>query len=82
MKKLLIATGIATLIMSAAAMAIDTPVYTNSTETQGKSISWQTPELTASIMRDDSANRCWKKIATFSTEAQALAYIKNRLSIT
>ncbi len=37
MKKLLIATGIATLIMSAAAMAIDTPVYNNTTETQGKS---------------------------------------------
>ena len=57
-------------------------VPNDAAETQGKTISWQTPELTASIMRDDSANRCWKKMATFTTEAQALAYIKDRLSIT
>ena len=57
-------------------------VPSEAAETQGKSISWQSPELTATIMRDDSTNRCWKKQATFSTEAQALAYIKDRLSIT
>lgn len=57
-------------------------VPSEAAETQGKSISWQTPELTASIMRDDSANRAWKKQATFTTEAQAVAYINARLSIT
>lgn len=47
--------------------------------TQGESIEWQVPELTATIMRDDSATHPWKKEATFTTEAQAEAYIKGRL---
>nr|DAV91615.1 MAG TPA: tail tube protein [Caudoviricetes sp.] len=50
--------------------------------TQGESIEWQTPELTGAIMRDDSATHMWKREATFTSEAQAEAYIKNRLSIT
>ncbi len=50
--------------------------------TQGESIEWQTPELTGAIMRDDSATHAWKKEATFTTEAQAEAYIKARLGIT
>ena len=50
--------------------------------TQGESIEWQVPELTATIMRDDTATHMWKREATFTTEAQAEAYIKNRLDIT
>ena len=50
--------------------------------TQGESIEWQVPELSATIMRDDSATHMWKREATFTTEAQAEAYIKNRLNIT
>lgn len=50
--------------------------------TQGEAIEWQVPTLTATIMRDDSATQVWKREATFTTEAQAEAYIKNRLSIT
>lgn len=50
--------------------------------TQGKSIEWKTPKLTGAIMRDDSATHAWKKEATFTTEAQAEAYIKARLGIT
>lgn len=50
--------------------------------TQGESIEWQTPELTGTIMRDDSATHAWKKEATFTSEAQAEAYIKARLGIT
>lgn len=50
--------------------------------TQGESIEWQTPELTGVIMRDDSPTHVWKKEATFTTEAQADAYIKARLGIT
>lgn len=49
--------------------------------TQGETITWQVPRLTATIMRDDSATRMWKREATFTTEAQAEAYIKDRLSI-
>lgn len=49
--------------------------------TQGESIEWQTPELSATIMRDDTANHTWKREATFTSEAQAEAYIKARLGI-
>lgn len=49
--------------------------------TQGESIEWQTPELTGTIMRDDSAKHTWKTEATFTTEAQAEAYIKDKLGI-
>lgn len=49
--------------------------------TQGETIEWQTPELSATIMRDDSTNNMWKREATFTTEAQAEAYIKDRLGI-
>ena len=57
-------------------------VPNDSATTQGESIEWQTPELSATIMRDDSTNHMWKREATFTTEAQAEAYIKNRLNIT
>lgn len=50
--------------------------------TQGESIEWQMPELSATIMRDDSETHMWKREATFTTEAQAEAYIKARLNIT
>ena len=50
--------------------------------TQGESIEWQVPELSATIMRDDSATHMWKREATFTTEAQAEAYIKDGLDIT
>lgn len=50
--------------------------------TQGETIEWQTPELEATIMRDDSEKHTWKREATFTTEAQAEAYIKSKLSIT
>lgn len=50
--------------------------------TQGETIEWQTPELSATIMRDDSTNHMWKREATFTTEAQAEAYIRDRLGIT
>ena len=56
-------------------------VPSEAAETQGKQISWQTPELSGTIMRDETTYRCWKKQATFSTEAQAILYINNRLSI-
>ena len=39
------------------------------------------PELTGTIMRDDTEKHMWKREATFTTEAQAEAYIKARLGI-
>lgn len=47
--------------------------------TQEKSIEWQTPELTATILRDDTAKHMWKREATFTTEKQAETYIKHVL---
>ena len=49
--------------------------------TQGESIEWQVPELNGTVMRDDSETHRWKREATFTTEAQAEAYIKDRLGI-
>lgn len=57
-------------------------VPSDSATTQGKSIAWQVPELSGTIMRDDSETHMWKREATFTTEAQAEAYIKHRLNIT
>jgi len=57
-------------------------VPSDAATTQGESIEWQVPELSATVMRDDSENHMWKREATFTTEAQAEAYIKNRLGIT
>lgn len=57
-------------------------VPSDAATTQGESIEWQTPELSGTIMRDDSETHMWKREATFTTEAQAEAYIKHRLGIT
>lgn len=57
-------------------------IHADSAETQGETINWQTPELSASFVRDDTAKHAWKSEATFTTEAQAEAYIKARLGIT
>lgn len=49
--------------------------------TQGETVEWQTPELEAVIMRDDSAKHAWKSEATVESEALAEAYIKQKLGI-
>ena len=49
--------------------------------TQGETIEWQVPTLTAAILRDETDRHAWKREATFTTEDQAEIYIKNRLSI-
>lgn len=49
--------------------------------TQGETIEWQVPTLTAAILRDDTATHAWKREATFTTEEQAEVYIKHRLNI-
>lgn len=50
-------------------------------ETEGESINWQVPELSGTIMRDDSAKHRWKREATFTTEEQAIAYLRYVLNI-
>ena len=52
-----------------------------SATTQGESIEWQTKELTATILRDDTAAHNWCRYATFDTETDAVTYIKGLLSI-
>ena len=47
--------------------------------TQGETIDWQTPELSATIMRDDTADHNWCRYALLDSEADAEAYIKGLL---
>lgn len=50
--------------------------------TQEDEIDWQTQELTATIMRDDTANQNWKWIGTpATTEAEAEAALQTKLGI-
>ena len=44
--------------------------------TQGETIDWQTPELTATILRDDTADAVWQRWGMFDTEADAYAYLQ------
>ena len=44
-------------------------------ETQGETITFNTPELSATIMRDDTASGIWKKYGEFATEADAVTWI-------
>lgn len=53
----------------------------DSAVTQGETITWKTPTLTGSILRDDSEDHLWKREATLSTEVQAEAFTKHRLNI-
>lgn len=49
--------------------------------TQEEEIDWQTQELTANIMRDDSENKIWlKKFTATTTEASALTAITTELA--
>lgn len=57
---------------------------TEAANTQAAEIEWQTQELTASIMRDDTDNHSWKMVGAteYTTEALAEADLKKLLSIT
>ena len=52
--------------------------------TQEDSIDWQTQELAATILRDDTAAGNWKRVSAegLQTEAEAEAVIKKILNIT
>lgn len=50
--------------------------------TQGETIEWQTPTLSATVMRDDSVNHRWQLMSTpLDTEADAEAAVKSILGI-
>lgn len=56
--------------------------------TRGETISWQVPSLDGTVMRSDaldaedpSEDRPWRDWATFKTEAQAEAYIRQVLNV-
>lgn len=48
--------------------------------TQGETVEFQTPELTATILRDDTADSNWCTQGMFATEADAVSFITNTLS--
>lgn len=53
---------------------------TQDAETQGDEISWQTTELSATVMRADTADLRWKAVGTdYETEADALAALQTKL---
>lgn len=58
--------------------------YGEEAETQEEQINWQTMELEATFMRDDTANHNWKYIndTPFTTEALAEGALKTFLDIT
>lgn len=50
--------------------------------TQGETIEWQTPSLSATVMRDDGTNHRWQLFSTpLDTEADAEAAVKSILGI-
>ncbi len=49
--------------------------------TQGETIEWQTPELSATIMRDDTMAHNWCRHALLDSEADAEFYVKGLLGI-
>ena len=53
-------------------------------ETQEDQISWQTKELEAAFLRDDTSNHAWKYVndTAYTSEATAEAALKTFLSIT
>jgi hypothetical protein len=53
----------------------------DSCTTQGETIEWQTPELTATIYRDDTSTEMWHMETTCESEADAVAFIKSILNI-
>lgn len=54
-----------------------------SAETQGENLSWQTTQVVALVMRDDTSNHNWKSVmeAGFATEAEAEAWLKDKLGV-
>ena len=53
-----------------------------SATTQGDSVTWQTPEITGNVMRDDTSNHTWQwRSSDMDTEAEAEALVKSKLGV-
>lgn len=51
-------------------------------KTRGENIEWQTPKLTATVMRSEASKAPWKRQADCDDEETAEAYVKQVLNIT
>lgn len=51
-------------------------------DTQGESVTWQTPEITGTVMRDDTTYHPWRWMTSpLDTEAEAEAAVKSKLGV-
>lgn len=50
--------------------------------TMGETVEFQTPELVATIMKDDTTDGVWQQWGEFSTFANAETWVKGKLNIT
>ena len=51
-------------------------------DTQGESVTWQTPEITGTVMRDDTTYHVWRWMSSpMDTEAEAEALVKSKLGV-
>ena len=57
-------------------------IPTGEFETQGETVEFEGHELTATILRDDTAAGGWMTWADFSSEANASAWLQDKLGIT
>lgn len=49
--------------------------------TQGENVEFQTPELEATIMKDDTSSGTWQKWGEFASQDDALTWIRSELNI-
>ena len=54
----------------------------DSFETRGETVTFKVPELTATVLRDDTSSHIWRKWAEFGTEDAANTWLNSQLSIT
>lgn len=53
-----------------------------SATTQGDTVTWQTPEITGNVMRDDTSDHTWRWMSSpMDTEGEAEALVKSKLGI-
>lgn len=56
-------------------------VVGDSFQTKGETVEFQTPELTATVMRDDTSKHKWRQWAEFGTEEAADDWLNTKLGI-
>ena len=71
-----------TVYMAVLLTKIKFTVPGDSYTTKGETVEFTTPELTATVLRDDTAKHAWRKWAEFASEANADTWLNAQLSIT